>query len=953
MRFRSPLADLDPKTISDWARELPEGVTVLALAGPEIALWDPREVGLADEFAAEMVERSDLPVGWIQEEQGVWGLRPGLRLVPRRTRSKPWRWPRAPEASKAEALDLRVMRHLRDLDLAPATVSKRLARALSKARAERGNGSAVALEPRVQLDQVELPDSRGADSTARIRLRGWVAAYPPVRRLALRVGSRRYSISVDSERADVAAALPWVADLRCGFRFEHSVSGFKAGRYDVKLERLDGRLLRAVGTFLVSAREETAQLVDRGHGLATSGLRAESATLDWLDGASRFRWEGLISGAARLHCVRLKVDGRTVLDADPSALVDATKRDGERRMRIDEALMLDAGSHEIRIELRRKQEVVESWTEVLDLAPPPKASPSLRCEELDRRVREGASYVWGDLRLAGRVEGVAGDAEVSLKLDGETVDQSTSGAGGSFELVARNPADAVSMARLTVRRGAEEEIQSPAFEVRFRSGGHPAGWPRWIEAITAALGPRAGAMTTMPPSELAARIAARDVSRAGELDAALRLLARNVERSRSASGSFLGEPMAPLERRLRVLFSSWEVPWSGHGGGVAMINLLRHLGTRHDITLLHPVYPGAQGLSEEVRPYVREILTVPRGWQTPSRPTIFGVPTHFLQTYSSGLLGALSAEAISGRYDLINLEGEGMALYADLPGLLPRVGSVYELQSFARAVDLEEQRVDSKDDLAARAANLIAELYFDVEVMARRFGHLVLLTAPEAEFLSPFLVEPDISLNPIAIDVEKLARGATRSSLVERPTFAYVGAFRHPPNRQAARVLIDEIVPLLRRRLPEAVVVLAGADLPADLVDAAQAEGVRYLGWVDDLPGLLGSVTAVLAPIRTGGGMRVKLLEAMACGAPVVTTPLGMSGIGACDGREYLRASSAEEFAAAAELLVNEPARARGLGVAAQALIAREHGIEVQGARRERIWARCLTRSAEDAERRD
>ena len=90
--------------------------------------------------------------------------------------------------------------------------------------------------------------------------------------------------------------------------------------------------------------------------------------------------------------------------------------------------------------------------------------------------------------------------------------------------------------------------------------------------------------------------------------------------------------------------------------------------------------------------------------------------------------------------------------------------------------------------------------------------------------------------------------------------------------------------------------------------------------------------------------MRVKLLEAMACGTPVVTTARGASGMLVHDGQEYLRAESAEEFAERAVRLASEPGLRQALAEAARRYVEREHAIAVQGERRERIWAAALAR---------
>jgi glycosyltransferase involved in cell wall biosynthesis len=155
-------------------------------------------------------------------------------------------------------------------------------------------------------------------------------------------------------------------------------------------------------------------------------------------------------------------------------------------------------------------------------------------------------------------------------------------------------------------------------------------------------------------------------------------------------------------------------------------------------------------------------------------------------------------------------------------------------------------------------------------------------------------------------------------------------------------VLIEAVAPLLRERLPAARIVLAGDRAPGELIEAARAAGVEHRGWVEDVPRLLGGATGFLAPIATGAGMRVKHLEAMACGCPLVTSTLGANGIAIEDGRHYLRAESVEAMVEAAVRLAGDAGLRDRLAVAARAVLVRDHDPAVQGERRERIWAAAL-----------
>jgi glycosyltransferase involved in cell wall biosynthesis len=359
--------------------------------------------------------------------------------------------------------------------------------------------------------------------------------------------------------------------------------------------------------------------------------------------------------------------------------------------------------------------------------------------------------------------------------------------------------------------------------------------------------------------------------------------------------------------------------------------------------VLHPTAPGEEGLSDEVRPFVEEIVALPRGWQAPTRLAPFGTPERYLWTFSPELRAALAAELGSRRYDVANLEYEGLWLHAPermASAATPALFVFHELASFAKLAELPAT-LASERDAGIRLAELLGALRFDAVAIPDRCARLATLTEPEARHLLPFVAGRELAVLPIPVDVERLSlagAGATR----EPASFVFVGTFRHPPNLAAADELIAEIAPRLRARLPQAAIRLVGADPPPELVDRAAAAGVETLGWVDDLPALLARSTAFLAPLRRGAGMRVKLLEAMAAGCPVVSTGLGMSGIAAPPGAGYLRAESVDEFVAAAVELAGNPAHGAALARSAFATVERDHSIAKEGERRERIWAAML-----------
>jgi GT2 family glycosyltransferase/glycosyltransferase involved in cell wall biosynthesis/SAM-dependent methyltransferase len=122
------------------------------------------------------------------------------------------------------------------------------------------------------------------------------------------------------------------------------------------------------------------------------------------------------------------------------------------------------------------------------------------------------------------------------------------------------------------------------------------------------------------------------------------------------------------------------------------------------------------------------------------------------------------------------------------------------------------------------------------------------------------------------------------SDLDERQGLLFVAGFGHPPNVDAACWLVEQILPRVRERLPQVSLQLVGSNPTAE-VEALAGDGIRVTGYVDDatLLSLYRSSRAVVAPLRFGAGVKLKVLEAMAHGVPIVTTSVGAQGLPGLD----------------------------------------------------------------------
>jgi glycosyltransferase involved in cell wall biosynthesis len=128
--------------------------------------------------------------------------------------------------------------------------------------------------------------------------------------------------------------------------------------------------------------------------------------------------------------------------------------------------------------------------------------------------------------------------------------------------------------------------------------------------------------------------------------------------------------------------------------------------------------------------------------------------------------------------------------------------------------------------------------------------------------------------------------------------------------------------------VPAARLRLVGRHLPEDLAARARELGAEPVGFVDDLGVEFSLARAIVIPLWQGAGIRVKMIEAVAAGLPVVSTSLGAEGLGLVPGRDFLAGERPEELAAAAIELLERPERATALAVAAYAALKPRYEVE-------------------------
>lgn len=175
-------------------------------------------------------------------------------------------------------------------------------------------------------------------------------------------------------------------------------------------------------------------------------------------------------------------------------------------------------------------------------------------------------------------------------------------------------------------------------------------------------------------------------------------------------------------------------------------------------------------------------------------------------------------------------------------------------------------------------------------------------------------------------------------------TVVYMGDYKYFPNADAVLYFAQEILPLVRERHGDVELVALGKDPTPELVALHDdpAFPVKVTGLVDDTRPYLQRSAIFVCPLRSGSGTRFKLLEALACGCPVISTTVGAEGLGAVDGEHMLLRDTPRAFAEAIIELLENPALGERLGRQGRAWVEENHAWTSSAARLREVYNQLI-----------
>ena len=307
----------------------------------------------------------------------------------------------------------------------------------------------------------------------------------------------------------------------------------------------------------------------------------------------------------------------------------------------------------------------------------------------------------------------------------------------------------------------------------------------------------------------------------------------------------------------------------------------------------------------------------------------FGMP-EFLGSFDLPAMWNCIAKLNIQQFDAVHVRYAYMAVYAlALKRVAPHLRLIIDLDDIPSVIAFRKVTFPTKPSNARIFLWEIKELlrtYAFERGALRTFDSVWVCSKHDRHKIARQLGADRALIVENVVDTMKLAsieRRTVESALL------FVGDFNYLPNRQGAEFFIEEVWPAIRSAVPDAQLWLVGSNRQAKILEWNGREGVVVTGFVADVSPYLSRAMMSIAPILVGAGTRLKILEAMGVGLPVVTTSVGAEGIEATNGVDLIVADSARDFANECVRLLRDPASRDRLAESGKSLVKNKYDISI------------------------
>ncbi len=382
----------------------------------------------------------------------------------------------------------------------------------------------------------------------------------------------------------------------------------------------------------------------------------------------------------------------------------------------------------------------------------------------------------------------------------------------------------------------------------------------------------------------------------------------------------------------RILFVAFEVPYPlDRGGRFKTFHFLRALASKNKVTLLALVRSEQQmqdlaeqfSFCEDVvgvaidlslrRKLWRLTLSLPR--RKPFIISLYDLPQmhHEIQRLLS-----------QRKYDMFYYDHLHMAQYRPA-----RVDALHVLdQHNIESVLLQRiyGNMRFRPEKAVAWLEWLKMKHYEPRI-CQEMDCVLTTTKVDASVLCEWGLTPQrVRAIPIGVDTDYFQANTNISKSCKNLTA--IGTLGWPPNAEGILWFYHDVLPQVKQVVPGVHFNIIGDQAPQEIAALNQDPSVSVLGYVDDIRPYMADSAALLVALRTGSGMRVKILNGMAMGVPIISTSVGCEGIAALDGEHLLKADQPQDFARAAISLLEKPDLRQRLASQGREFVDKHYGWE-------------------------
>jgi glycosyltransferase involved in cell wall biosynthesis len=381
---------------------------------------------------------------------------------------------------------------------------------------------------------------------------------------------------------------------------------------------------------------------------------------------------------------------------------------------------------------------------------------------------------------------------------------------------------------------------------------------------------------------------------------------------------------------MNILFLSGWFPYPPENGSkIRIYNLIKALSKFHNVTLISFVREGEHIDPEGLNEICRLDTTIPwREFAPHSWKSILGTfsptPRSVIDTYNPQMAKQLKLSIAKDRPDIIIASEVNTAIYVGrkwgIPCILDEIqlGLTYQLWSTSRSPINQIHKT-----------LFLTKIRLYTRFLVNRFDACIVASEIERELFSQLLSESDcIHVIPNGVDLDFNRPGIAKP---KPNTLIYNGALTFNANYDAMRFFLQDIFPSIQRQIPEVTLKISGSTMGVDISQLNMEDNVILSGFLPDIRPAVAESWACVVPLRFGGGTRLKILEAMALGTPVVATSKAAEGLAVSPEKNILLAETPEQFSIQTVRLLRDCKLREELARNGRELVEKKYSWEVIG----------------------